>query len=226
MDLSPNEAQIVALLERVRVMELVKLAEQLDVSTKTVQRALSKAGYVTSLNFNGTFVTLQKVPEFDDNGLWSFQQVHFSRHGSLQNTLAQLIDNAVAGYTLRELEDRVGTRVHNHLSQLIRQGRVNRFLLGKHAVYLSARPRQARTQEVCRRAAQPPSTPQAAPDTIRMLPAGLDALTVIQVLVRLLQTPQASVASVARLLQAAHTKVRAEDIRQILDFYGLKKTTR
>jgi hypothetical protein len=53
----------------------------------------------------------------------------------------------------------------------------------------------------------------------------MDAVTVIHVLVRLLQTPEASVASVARTLQARQLAVRADQIREILDFYGLKKTT-
>jgi hypothetical protein len=57
------------------------------------------------------------------------------------------------------------------------------------------------------------------------LPPGLDAVTVIRVLVRLLDAPEASVASVARWLQSRNLAVRADQIRQILDFYGLKKTT-
>ena len=59
----------------------------------------------------------------------------------------------------------------------------------------------------------------------QVLPPGLDAVTVIHVLLRLLETPKASVASVARQLQARKLAVRANQIRQILDFYGLKKTT-
>lgn len=58
------------------------------------------------------------------------------------------------------------------------------------------------------------------------LPPGLDAVTVIHVLVRLLETPGASVASVARGLQARKLAVRADQIRQVLDFCGLKKATR
>jgi hypothetical protein len=57
------------------------------------------------------------------------------------------------------------------------------------------------------------------------LPPGLDALRVIQVLVDLLQKPEASVAAIARGLQARRVDVRAQQVRQILDFYGLKETT-
>ena len=58
------------------------------------------------------------------------------------------------------------------------------------------------------------------------LPPGLDALTVIGVLVRLLEAPEASGASVARTLQVRGRTVRAEQVRQIIAFYGLKKSTR
>jgi len=41
-----------------------------------------------------------------------------------------------------------------------------------------------------------------------------------------LEKPEAGVASVARGLQARGVAVGAEQVRQILDFYGLKKTKR
>lgn len=226
MDLTANESQVVKQLRSLRVAQLSQLATQLELSTKTVQRALIKAGYFTSINQNARFVTLKDVPQFDPWGLWSFEQVHFSQHGNLRDTLVKLIEQAPSGWTLQELEQAVGTRAHNHLSQLIRGGQVRRFLWGRQAVYVSAQPRLASQQEVRRWAAEP-SAPSAAPATppTAPLPAGLDALTVIRVLVRLLETPGASAASVARWLQARQVSIRADQVREILDFYGLKKTT-
>lgn len=227
MDLTFHESQVVASLKHARVAQMAKLATQLDLSTKTVQRALAKAGYFTSINQNSMFVTLKDVPQFDELGLWHFKKVHFSKHGSLRATLAQLIKQAPTGCTLQELEQCVGTRAHNHVSQLVREGTVNRCLLGKHAVYVSARSRQARLQEVRRRAAEPQSA-RAISAVVRAttLPVGLDAVTVIRVLVRLLESADASAASVARSLQARRVQIHANHVRQILDFYGLKKTTR
>jgi DNA-binding transcriptional regulator YhcF (GntR family) len=227
MDLTLHELQVITRLRSVRVAELSALAAQFDLSTKTVQRALVKAGYFTSINRNGSFVTLKDVPQFDPLGLWSVDQVHFSKHGNLGETLEKLIEQAPGGSTLQELEQWVGTRAHNHLSHLVRAGKLRRFRLGKRVVYLSAGARQARHQEDRRRTME--QAAQAVAQTSEpsaVLPAGLEAVTVIHVLVKLLQTPKASPASVARSLQARHVSIRADQVRDMVDFYGLKKTTR
>ena len=224
MQLTTTESRIVQELRSERVAKWTALAEQIDCSTKTVQRALSKVGYFTSINYNGAFVTLKNVPRFDPLGLWKYQTIHFSEHGNLPQTLRCVVERAPAGCTVQELEQLVGTRVHNHVSRLLREGKLERFFQGRKVVYVAADPRRREAQQQARREAEP--RPDSAVPSAMDLPAGVDAVTVIQVLVRLLETPGASVASVARTLQARKLAVRADQIRQILDFYGLKKTTR
>lgn len=223
MELTGTHSQIVRQLRQDRVAKWRALAEQLECSTKTVQRALAKVGYFSSINHNATFVTLKEVPRFDQYGLWTYQTVHFSEHGNLPQTLRRIVEQAPAGCTVEELEELVGTRVHNHVSRLLHEGKLNRFFQGRKVVYLAADRRRREAQQKVRWQTEP----QQARAVHEMdLPPGLDAVTVIRVLVRLLDVPEASVASVARWLQARNLAVRAEQIRQILDFYGLKKTTR
>jgi hypothetical protein len=221
MGLTTTQSQIVQQLQRDRVAKWTGLAEQLECSTKTVQRALAKVGYFTSINYNATFVTLNDVPRFDQRGLWTYETVHFSEHGNLPQTLRRIVEQAPAGCTVQELEQLVGTRVHNHVSRLLREGKLARFFPGRKVVYLAADPRRREAQQQVRGQAKP-QPPPAAHDAD--LPPRLDAVTVIRVLVRLLETPEASVASVARTLQARKLAVGADQIRQILEFYGLKKT--
>jgi hypothetical protein len=222
MGLTTTQSQIVERLQRQRVAEWRRLAEQLDCSTKTVQRALAKVGYFSSINYNATFVTLKEVPRFDQRGLWTYKTVHFSKHGNLPETLRRIVEQAPAGCSVQELEQLVGTRVHNHVSRLLRERRLSRCFEGRKVVYLAAAPRRRKAQQQLREEAE---RQQVAVVHDTDLPAGLDAVTVIRVLVRLLETPGASVASVARGLQARKFAIRADQIRRILDFYGLKKTT-
>ena len=100
MERNTMPARIVQQLRKERVARWQALAQQLDCSTKTVQRALAQVGYYNSLNYNATFVTLQDVPRFDPHGLWTYQDVHFSQHGNLPQTIRQLIEQASAGYTV------------------------------------------------------------------------------------------------------------------------------
>ena len=226
MPLTPAGTQIVETLQQRRVERPSRLAEQLKLSAKTVQRALAQVKHFTSINGNGAYVTLKDIPQFDEHGLWSHRKVCFSKHGNLRETLTALVERSPAGCTLQQLEIQVRTRVHNHVSQLIRDGQLTRFSLGRYAVYLSCDDRrQAKQWQARQRDITPPSVSGTSPPTVSV-PPGLDAVTVIRVLVRRLEAPEVSVASVARWLQAREVAVSAEQIRQILDFYGLKKTTR
>jgi len=222
MEFTPIQSQIIQQLRRDRIAKWRALAAQLDCSTKTVQRALAKVGYFNSINLNATFVTLKGVPRFDQHGLWTHQNVHFSEHGNLPQTLRRVVELAPAGCTVKELEELVGTRGHNHVSRLLHEGKLTRFFLGRKVVYLAADRRRRETQQKVRWQTEPRQA-RAVHDTD--LPPGLDAVTVIRVLVRLLDAPNASVASVARWLQARDLPVGADQVRQILEFYGLKKTT-
>jgi hypothetical protein len=222
MELTATEAQIVRKLKEDRVVKWTTLAEQIGCSTKSVQRALAKVGYFGSINHNGVFATAKDTPRFDQHGLWMYQTVCFSKHGNLPQTLHRLVEQSSAGFTVEELERLVGTRVHNHVSRLIRGGKLARCFQGRKVVYLATDPRRREAQQQTRRQAEP----RPAPTVLQAdVPPGLDAVTVIHVLRRLLETPDASVASVARALQARKVLVRADQFGLILDFYGIKKTT-
>jgi hypothetical protein len=222
MELTTTQSRIVQRLQKERVAKWRRLAERLECSTKTVQRALAKVGYFSSINYNAAFVTLKDVPAFDQRGLWTYENVHFSQHGNLPQTLHRIVEQAPAGFTVQELEQLVGTRVHNHISCLLREEKLTRFFQGRKVVYLAADPRRRQAQQQVRRQMK---SQQSVAVHRTDLPPGLEAVTVIRVLVRLLETPEASVASIARTLQARKLTIDAGQIRQILEFYGLKKTS-
>ena len=113
--------------------------------------------------------------------------------------------------------------MHNHVSRLLREGKLSRSSLGRHAVYLALDPQRQAQQWAARQ--QEIAPVRVADQPSLGVPVGLESVTVIRVLVRLLEAPEASLASVARWLQAREIDVRANQIRQILNFYGLKKTT-
>jgi hypothetical protein len=56
------------------------LGAEVDV---TVFRKLKQLAYRTSYSHRGSYYTLDKTAHFDQNGLWSFQSVWFSRQGTL-----------------------------------------------------------------------------------------------------------------------------------------------
>ena len=225
MNLTSRESEVVQLLRQRQVAAYVELAQQLKVSGKTVQRALRKAGAYTSLNANSAYVTLKGTPRFDGRGLWRYEQLRFSRHGNLPRTLQALVEQSSQGCTLEELQQWLGTRLHNHLSRLLRRGKIQRFFLGRHAVYTSADPAQQQRQQ----AARQPSTTTArgglAAHEAPPLPPGMQPMDLVRLLLRMLHQPAASPASLAKSLQAQGLPIHAAEVRAVMTLYGLKKTT-
>jgi len=225
VNLTPRESQVVQLLRQRQVAAYADLAQQLEVSRKTVQRALGKAGAYASLNGNSAYVTLKNTPRFDRRGLWGYQQLRFSRHGDLPRTIQALVEQSSQGCTLEELQQWLGTRVHNHLSRLLRRSEIQRFFLGRHAIYTSAAPAPRQQQQAAR---QPSATAEPLEPVVHeapALPPGMKAMDLIQLLLQMLRKPEASPASLAKSLQAKGLAIHADQVREAMAFYGLKKTT-
>jgi hypothetical protein len=72
---------------------------------KTVFRKLKKLSYRSSYSHRGKFYTTDSIADFDILGLWSYNDIYFSKYGTLLYTVKYLIENSEAGYSVRELDD-------------------------------------------------------------------------------------------------------------------------
>ncbi len=227
MPLTPKETQVVQRLRQHQVTTKKALCQELHTSPMTVVRALSKVGYYPSYNYNSAYYTLHETPTFDQDGLWFYREIGFSQCPTLEATLTGLVEKAPAGYTATELRDRMKAEVANLLCLASRHERMSRFYLGRQAVYVSKHSRQQARQKQLRhkQAQELLDAAQTLPQQPLSLPQGLDALTVIHLLVHLIEQPQASVASRSRRLQAQGLAITAKQVREVVEFYGLQKTT-
>jgi len=120
-----------------RVLSLEAITKALgSPSRATVFRKLQALGGLASYSHQGRFHTLDVIADFDCNGLWRFNDIRFSRHGTLLKTVVQLVQNAPDGYFASELQELLGVRVHNALAQLYGSGGVARKQLGSTYLYL------------------------------------------------------------------------------------------
>ena len=99
------------------------LGTQVDM---TVFRKLAGLGHLTSYSHRGSYYTLKSIPRFDEQGIWLGRGAWFSRHGTLLNTAATLVNEASAGYLAAELEAVVHVPAKDALRQLTLAGRVHR----------------------------------------------------------------------------------------------------
>ncbi|MCP4367645.1 MAG: hypothetical protein GY797_05970 [Deltaproteobacteria bacterium] len=100
-----------------KVMTLDRLAKLLDSSTRTAQRRLKEWRAYRSYNKNGRYYVLPRNAEFDSSGIWKCNDIFFSEHGNLRDTLFYFIDRADAGLSAAELSHLLGLPAYSFLSR-------------------------------------------------------------------------------------------------------------
>ena len=101
-------------LRKNRIATLPQLKQLLGTEADiTVFRKLRELSYRTSYSHRGSFYTLDEIATFDERGLWSFNSVWFSRHGTLVATAENCVNQASAGYFASELQKFFRCRLRN-----------------------------------------------------------------------------------------------------------------
>jgi hypothetical protein len=225
MNITKTENAIIEHLRKLRIATKKDLCSTFKVSHMTVIRALKKQDYYTSYNMNSAYYVLKNTPKFDKNGLWFCKAVYFSRYGTLGETLMALVEMSPAGFTVSELELKVRVKVGTLLSRLCRQKCLARFYAGRQVVYLSINPERRASQKGRRQQQIGEARSLIHPKKRegRKLPEGFDALSVIAILIQMIRAPNTSVASISQTLQKREIKITAEQVRNVIEFYSLKK---
>jgi len=112
----------------------------------TVFRKLKELSYRTSYSHRGSFYTLDEIAAFDERGLWSFDSVWFSRHGTLVATAETCVAQSPAGYFASELEGILHVPVKEPLLRLVEQDRIARQTVSGLYLYCAADPRTRQQQ--------------------------------------------------------------------------------
>lgn len=130
---------LVKLFQKKSVLTLDVIKEALGTTVKmTAFRKLKTLSYRASYSHAGRYYTLDEIARYDENGLWSYNRIHFSKNGSLINTLERLIDSAENGYFASELKRVLKVRVQDALFKLYCSQKVIRQQIGGEYLYLSA----------------------------------------------------------------------------------------
>ena len=138
-------------LRRKRIATLPQLKQVLGTDSDiTVFRKLKALSYQTSYSHRGQFYTVAEIADFDENGLWTFDSVGFSRYGTLLNTAESFVNRAPAGYFAGELEAVLHVSVKEPLLHLVRQDRISRVEVSHLYLYCAGDKQQQRQQLVAR----------------------------------------------------------------------------
>ena len=211
LDTKPSERLSTLFLEQPCWM-IEPLAVELRYSIPSVRRFLTEVGYYSSFTHNGGWYTLRSIPRFDQDGLWFYSDIGFSRAGSLTNTLVDLTTRSGAGMTAEQLGAKLRCRCHSVLVQLCRQGRLQRQKIGPSHVYLAGDPDIAAVQR---------QTVEGL--SVVQFPAEIAVL----ILVEFIRNPNSGFEQLAKAIsRKTSVTVKAAQIERLFDQHGLKKTIR
>ena len=116
----------------------------------TVFRKLRHLAYRTSYSHRGGYYALDETMRFDAHGLWSFQSVWFSRHGTLLDTAEALVGVSQSGYYAEELDHLLHVGTKEPLLRLVRQKRIIRQVTDGLFLYCSIDPVRRERQLLAR----------------------------------------------------------------------------
>jgi hypothetical protein len=198
---------------RKKILTRAELLEACGCSPMTAWRILHRQGYLTSYNHNAKYYTLASVPQFDEQGLWAWRDVRFSKWGTLPQTVVAQIELSALGMTARELEKLLHVpNVKPTLTHLMGEGRLQRAKIGGAMVYFANEPSRQQ-QQLQRREAEIVRERGARP-----LP---DPQHVVALLVEMIRHPQQTPRQWARRLARRGIRLRAAQIQAVLDHYQL-----
>ena len=193
---------------------LEDLFKELDtVSRSTVNRYMKEIKYLTSYTHKGRYYALKETAKFDEHGLWHHNDIGFSNHGSLFDTITYFVEHSEAGMTGKELKTESHTEVKYALLDLVKKEKISRLKSNKIFVYLSSDTSKAQKQTQSR---DKIAVDQEIDDAI-----SLRVLLTAYKFIKTTPSPE----QVANHLKSQGSKISLKVVQQIFQHYGLEKKT-
>ena len=213
MKINPQDS-LVSLFDQKKCWTIEELTHSLDYSTISIRRFLKDIGYYSSFTHNSMWYALHSIPAFNRRGLWFYQDIGFSKHGNLKQTILNFVNKSPHGLTAKELFEILLIPCHPVLNQMYKKIQLDRFDTQRGFVYLSIdeknRQRQLRRlQSQLMRAKEPES---------------LNAQAAVYVLVEYIKHPEASAAELSKAVEKKEVKASPKAITRLFKEHDLKKT--
>jgi len=201
------------LLEDMKVFTLERLVSSLGCSIPTARLKLKQWRAHTSYNQNGRYYAMPTVPRFDNNGLWHYEDIYFSRYGNLKNTIVHLVERSPSGLTGKEIGALVRLDPRSFLHHFRNAGGIQREKPEGVYVYFSDNPVTYKQQRESRsKLAHPAGEFLSEADAVVVLSA-------------LIKHHGICLEEIMALSEIRMHKISSAAIRDFLEHHGLVKKT-
>jgi hypothetical protein len=132
------EEQLLKIFSKQVVLSISELKSVLRTNSRmTIFRKLKQLPYKSSYSHCGRYYTLDSLAQYNENGIWGYNQIYFSRYGTLKNTVLENINSSKHGLTSSELVELLHVPVFNTVLDLYKTQKIDRKQIGKEYIYLS-----------------------------------------------------------------------------------------
>ena len=208
-----DENRVLEKFRRQKIITVGQLVKWLKCSVITARRRLKKWQSYTSINNNGRYYTLPQIPVFDENGLWKYKTVLFSKHGNLKQTIVALITESEKGLSAAQIAEFVDLVPNSSfLSRFKSVPGVRREKYQDRFIYLSDHPQRYSRQMQTRASRQADAG----------FPSDSEA---VEILVELIKYPDIGIAQLAAKVSKPGKQLSSAMIRRFLQFHDLLKKT-
>ncbi len=191
-----------------------QLSEAMGYAEISVKRFLKQIGYYSSFTHNSKWYTLDRLPTFNKDGLWFYEELGFSKDGNLKKTILRLIDRSHQGLSAKQLAQKLNSPNYAVLNQMHKRGVIDRLKTPKGFIYLSGK--EDKKAQQTRRLKSLIAEEKK--------PTALTAQAAVAVLTEFIKNPQASFAELSRAVAKRQVIATPETIEQLFEQHSLKKT--
>lgn len=208
------ENKTIEIFRRKVVLEINQIAELLNCSTPSTRRRLKKWKVYSSYNKNGRFYVLPDIPQFNDYGLWHYNNIFFSKYKTLKNTVINLIKNSSSGLSFNEIEKIVNIPGRSFLSHLQNEPELYREKIEGRFVYFSS------NNNILNKQKQNRISHYFEQSKIVQFPSDAEA---IEILVNTIKFPNLKLQELSELLRNKNIIISPEKISLFFEKHGIIK---
>ena len=205
--------RLVLLFDQKKCWTIEELTHPLNYSTISIRRFLKDIGYYSSFTHNSMWYTLHSIPSFNKRGLWFYQEIGFSKHGNLKQTIFNFVSKSPQGLTAKDLFEILLIPCHPVLNQMYKKNQIDRFNTQRGFVYLSI-DNKTRQRQLNRLQSQLFTAKESE---------SVNAQAAVYVLVEYIKHPEASVAELSKAVEKREVKASPEAITILFKEHDLKK---
>jgi DNA-binding transcriptional regulator GbsR (MarR family) len=202
-----------------KIMTISEIAQLMESSIPTVRNRLKKWQTYNSYNKNGRYYTLPNIAKFDQNGIWKYKGVFFSKHGNMSQTISHLVNISQSGFNASQIAEMLGLSPNPRsfisyfktISGLHREKQKGRtvYFSAEKSIYSLQKQRRENQAKVKEK------------DINIQLPSESDAITI---LVDIIKHPKTTVKKCAERLKkkGQGTIIQPGMIRNLLQYHGIE----